>query len=418
MFYNPGDTVWVMAKFAYGLLDDDIKDEEVDVWLNRGCGAGWELVGTELTTDDAEHPTVEGVEDTGGWVFFDATDLDLEEGRHRFLLSVGGDRSTTEVYVDVVPAGTPVIVTDIDGTLTTEENEEFSALLTGALPQSNPDSADVLTARSPSRGTASSTSRRGRTSSASGHASSSRRTNTRSASSTRPSPSRGRPATRRWGTRATSSRRSRPEASCRHGRSATRRATRRRSRGRMSRSTSTASCDDGLPAHDHPPLAARARALPRGQEVVSRRPDKSLHRQTYADFARAPPASRTRSKKLGVKPRRPRRHPLLEPPQHLEAYFGVPAMGAVVHTLNLRSTRARSLYIANHAEDKVVLVDARCSRSREVLEAFVRSIGARDRRPRRRPTASPRGYLDYEELLAAERRRVRWPARSTRTPPR
>jgi hypothetical protein len=146
MFYNPGDTVWVMAKFAYGLLDDDIKDEEVDVWLNRGCGAGWELVGTELTTDDAEHPTVEGVEDTGGWVFFDATDLDLEEGRHRFLLSVGGDRSTTEVYVDVVPAGTPVIVTDIDGTLTTEENEEFSALLTGALPQSNPDSADVLTA--------------------------------------------------------------------------------------------------------------------------------------------------------------------------------------------------------------------------------------------------------------------------------
>lgn len=146
MFYNPGDPMWVMGKFAYGLLDDDIKDEVVDIWLNRGCGSGWELVGSELTTDDGEHATVEGVEDTGGWVFFDATDLDLEEGRHRFLLSVAGDRSSTEVYVDVVPAGTPVIVTDIDGTLTTTENEEFSALLTGALPQSNPDSADVLTA--------------------------------------------------------------------------------------------------------------------------------------------------------------------------------------------------------------------------------------------------------------------------------
>lgn len=146
MFYNPDDTIWVMAKFSYGVIDDDIKDEDVDIYLNRGCGTGWELVATERTTDDEEHPTVEGVEDTGGWIFFDATSLGLEVGRHRFLFAVGGDLTTTETYVDIIEPGTPIVVSDVDGTLTTEENEEFTALLTGSLPQSNPDSADVLAA--------------------------------------------------------------------------------------------------------------------------------------------------------------------------------------------------------------------------------------------------------------------------------
>ena len=89
---------------------------------------------------------MEGVEDTGGWVYYDATSLGLEEGRHRFLMVVKGDLTSTEVFVDIVPSGTPIIVTDVDGTLTTTENEEFTALLTGSLPNANPDSAEVLTA--------------------------------------------------------------------------------------------------------------------------------------------------------------------------------------------------------------------------------------------------------------------------------
>jgi phosphoserine phosphatase len=144
MYYNPDDTIWVMGKFAYGVTDDDIKDEDVDVWLDRGCDGAWELLDTVRTTDDGEHPTVEGVEDTGGWVFYDATSLDLGVGRHRFLLVVGGDLSTAEVYVDLVEPGTPIILSDVDGTLTTEENEEFTALLTGSTPDANPDSAEVL----------------------------------------------------------------------------------------------------------------------------------------------------------------------------------------------------------------------------------------------------------------------------------
>ena len=44
--------------------------------------------------------------------------------------------------------------------------------------------------------------------------------------------------------------------------------------------------------------------------------------------------------------------------QHLEAYLAVPSMGAVLHTLNLRLDPAQLGYIANHAGDHAVVVDA------------------------------------------------------------
>ena len=43
---------------------------------------------------------------------------------------------------------------------------------------------------------------------------------------------------------------------------------------------------------------------------------------------------------------------------HLEAYLAVPGMGAVLHTLNLRLFPEQLSYVINHAEDKVILVDA------------------------------------------------------------
>jgi fatty-acyl-CoA synthase len=43
--------------------------------------------------------------------------------------------------------------------------------------------------------------------------------------------------------------------------------------------------------------------------------------------------------------------------EHLEAYLAVPSMGAVLHTLNIRLFPEQVVYIANHAEDRVVIVD-------------------------------------------------------------
>jgi fatty-acyl-CoA synthase len=44
--------------------------------------------------------------------------------------------------------------------------------------------------------------------------------------------------------------------------------------------------------------------------------------------------------------------------EHLVAYLAVPSMGAVLHTLNLRLFPEQLIYIANHAEDRVVIVDS------------------------------------------------------------
>ncbi len=43
--------------------------------------------------------------------------------------------------------------------------------------------------------------------------------------------------------------------------------------------------------------------------------------------------------------------------RHLEAYFGIPGIGAVLHTINIRLSPAHIVYIINHAEDKVLLFD-------------------------------------------------------------
>ncbi|HLS87940.1 MAG TPA: AMP-binding protein, partial [Burkholderiales bacterium] len=80
----------------------------------------------------------------------------------------------------------------------------------------------------------------------------------------------------------------------------------------------------------------RAGTLFGGTEVVSRLPDKSLRRQTYSEFY-----ARTRrlaSALLGLGLRKGERVATLcwNHHAHLECYFGIPAAGGVMHTLNLR----------------------------------------------------------------------------------
>ena len=43
---------------------------------------------------------------------------------------------------------------------------------------------------------------------------------------------------------------------------------------------------------------------------------------------------------------------------HLEAYLAIPCMGAVLHTLNIRLPAEQLAYVINHAEDRVIIVDA------------------------------------------------------------
>lgn len=145
LFLNPGDPQWIIGKFSYGILDKDLKDEDVDIYVLRGCAGSWEKLGTATTTSDDQHPTVEGVDDSGGRVYFQVPKgKELGLGRHRVHLVVKGDLSTTDLFIEVVPAKTPVFVSDVDGTLTTTETEEFQKLLTGALPGVHVDAANAF----------------------------------------------------------------------------------------------------------------------------------------------------------------------------------------------------------------------------------------------------------------------------------
>lgn len=92
-------------------------------------------------------------------------------------------------------------------------------------------------------------------------------------------------------------------------------------------------------------------------EIVSNMPDKSRHRYTYADFHRR---ARTLAQGLleaGLKPGDRVATLMWNHYAHLECYFGVPAAGAVLHTLNLRLPPDDIAWIANHAEDRFLIVD-------------------------------------------------------------
>lgn len=145
LFLREGDPQWAIAKFAYGFADDDLNDEEVEIFLLRNCTT-WERLGTAITSRDrAPHATVEGVEDTGGRVYFRIPeDRPLGVGWHRVRFVVRGDHTVGEQWIRVVPTGARFVVTDIDGTLTTDENAQFVSLLTGNPPMANPGGALTL----------------------------------------------------------------------------------------------------------------------------------------------------------------------------------------------------------------------------------------------------------------------------------
>jgi hypothetical protein len=144
LLLRAGEPQWALAKFAYGAADDDLKDENVEVWLARDCAA-WERLGTARTTRDGDHADVEGVEDTGGWVFFEIpASAALGPGRHRIHFVVSGDHTRADQIIDVIDRDVPMVLADVDGTLTEDEYAEAITVLSGPSPAAQPTSAEAL----------------------------------------------------------------------------------------------------------------------------------------------------------------------------------------------------------------------------------------------------------------------------------
>ena len=106
-----------------------------------------------------------------------------------------------------------------------------------------------------------------------------------------------------------------------------------------------------------PSLFERAGKLFPQVEIVSQRPDNSTHRYTYADWYRRTNALAAMLQHCGIK-RGDRVATLMwNHSVHLEAYFGIPIVGGVLHTLNLRLHPDELAFIINHAEDRFLIVD-------------------------------------------------------------
>jgi acyl-CoA synthetase (AMP-forming)/AMP-acid ligase II len=104
-------------------------------------------------------------------------------------------------------------------------------------------------------------------------------------------------------------------------------------------------------------LLERAETYFGSGEIVSRRPDTSLHRSTYREVTGRAKRLAAALQRLGLEPGDRVATLCWNHAQHHEAYFGIPCGGFVLHTLNLRLHPNDLAYIANHAGDKVVIVD-------------------------------------------------------------
>lgn len=107
--------------------------------------------------------------------------------------------------------------------------------------------------------------------------------------------------------------------------------------------------------------------------------------------------------------------------EHLEAYFAISSMGAVMHTLNIRLFPEQLAFVINHAEDKVIIVDDTlipllgkvAAELRTVEHIIVVGDGSDDGPLRDAPRAT---LHRYEALLSAESPGIDWPVLDERAP--
>ena len=107
-----------------------------------------------------------------------------------------------------------------------------------------------------------------------------------------------------------------------------------------------------------PALLRRTETFWRDREIVSRASDRSVVRTTYGATLRRARQLAVALRAAGIASGDRVATLCWNHLPHLEAYFGIPLAGAVCHTLNLRLHPGDLGYIAAHAEDSAVIVDA------------------------------------------------------------
>ncbi len=157
----------------------------------------------------------------------------------------------------------------------------------------------------------------------------------------------------------------------------------------------------------------RLERLHQKKEVVTKR-EQGVHRMTNAELV--PRINRLAGalKRLGIKPGERVATLAYNNHRHLELYYAVPCMGAVLHTLNLRLFPQHLEFIINDAEDKVLFVDQALLPLLKPLEGKIPSLQQIVLMADSSGENGSGEMLDYEALLQAETDSYPWPKLSER----
>jgi fatty-acyl-CoA synthase len=139
-------------------------------------------------------------------------------------------------------------------------------------------------------------------------------------------------------------------------------------------------------------------------------PDGSRHRYTYLDlYRRVKKLANVLVHQLGIQPGDRVATFAWNHYQHLELYYAIPGVGAICHTLNLRLSSEQVQFIAGHAEDKLVFIDASLVPFFEQIAPFVPSVQHYIllNAPPNFKTSLP-NILDYDALMEAASEDFEW----------
>src|SRR5215467_5439400 len=157
------------------------------------------------------------------------------------------------------------------------------------------------------------------------------------------------------------------------------------------------------------------------KEVVTCAGDGPVRRRTYATVGERAARLANALRSLGVDGDQRVGTFMWNNAEHLEAYLAIPSMGAVLHTLNIRLSADQVGYIATHAGDYAVIVDAsliplfaKVAPLAETVRHVIVS-GEADDDALRSLAAPGREVHSYEELLATAPASFDWPALDERS---
>ena len=159
-----------------------------------------------------------------------------------------------------------------------------------------------------------------------------------------------------------------------------------------------------------PTIIEHAKQYHGDREIVTRSVEGAIHRGTYADLYGRSKRCANALERLGLGPGDVVATMAWNTWRHMEIWYAIMGSGAVCHTINPRLFKDQMVYIANHADDRVLFLDTSFVPLVEGIQEQCPGIRAyvvmTDRE--HMPETTLRNVLCYEELLEAESEEFDW----------